>query len=119
MVLQSDVAVRDVIIAAGATGLSGAVRISGAKMMAIYMPASWEAAGITFQGGISQSDSFQDIYDDAGVEVSITAAASRCISLASVAVKLSPYEWIKLRSGVTATPVNQVTAKTLKLILKM
>lgn len=107
-----------VAIAAGATGLSGVVNISGMSLLAIKMPASWVAANITFMACESKDGTFYDLYDDAGSEVTVTAAQQRTISCDSVALKLAPLQFIKVRSGTTATPVNQTGAPTLYLIAK-
>jgi hypothetical protein len=105
-------------IAAGATGLSGVVNISGMCLMAIKMPASWATANITFQACETPTGTFYDLYDDAGSEVLVTAAQQKVISCDSVALKLAPLQFIKIRSGTTATPVNQTGAPTLYLLVK-
>jgi len=110
--------VQTATIAAGATGLSDEVNVGGFKTMAIYMPAVWTTAVITFLASDKKGGTYQSLYDDVGAEVSITAAASEVVSCASIAVKLAPLEWIKLRSGTAATPVNQTAGATLKLLLK-
>jgi hypothetical protein len=101
-------------IANGAS-LSGAVSLEGATPLAIVMPSAWTAANLTFQASEDES-TYNDMYDYAGTEVTVTAAASRHIWL-------SPNEWvgaksIKVRSGTTGTPVNQGAARTITILAR-
>lgn len=103
----------------GAAGLSAEVDIGGSELMAIKMPATWVAASITFQGCEVSGGTFYDLYDDAGSEVTATAAQQRTIALDSIAMKIAPLRFIKVRSGTTAAPVNQTADRTLYLISKV
>jgi hypothetical protein len=108
-------------VANGATGLSGAIDIGGHSMLALYMPGTWQAAAITFLAAPTIDGTYQSVYDDDGNEVAIAAddvVASRCITLNTVAAKLAPYRFIKLRSGIAATPVNQTADRAIKIIVK-
>lgn len=102
-------------IAAGAA-VSGVVAIAGQRVAAIQMPAVWTTANLTFQGSFD-GGTFADIYDEAGTEFSITAAASRYIGLDAGALELSGLQWLKVRSGTVASPVNQVAAAIIQLVL--
>jgi hypothetical protein len=113
--------VRTVSIAAGATGLSGEIDLEGASLMAISMPAAWTPANITFQAASALAANggvYQDVYDDSGSEVVVTAAAAHIITVDLNALKLAALRYIKIRSGTTATPVDQTTPRTITLILK-
>jgi hypothetical protein len=117
--IEAERIVRQVDIAAGATGLSGEINIGGFEMMALEMPAAWTTANLTFKAARATGGTFYDLYDDAGNEVTVTVGgAARTITFDSTALKFAPIEWLKIRSGTTATPVDQVTARTLYLILK-
>lgn len=106
-----------VTIASGAS-LSDIIDLGAHKLCAILMPAAWTAANLTFQAAISPRGTFTDVYDDAGVEVAVTAATSRCIGLDATASELAALRFIKLRSGTAGVPVNQGAARTIYLILK-
>ena len=100
---------------ANGVALAGAVELGGSALVGIQMPAAWTAANLTAQISVDGT-TYQDMYDDEGNEVTITAAASRFI-------QLIPSEWagvhyIKLRSGTTGTPVNQGAARTLTLVVR-
>lgn len=66
---------------------------------ALIMPAAFTGTTVTFQGAVANSDTFKDIYDTAGNLVSVTVAANRCISLASVLNSLMGFGFIKIKSG--------------------
>jgi hypothetical protein len=117
--IEAERIIRPVSIAAGATGLSAEVNIGGFELMALEMPTAWTTANLTFKVARETGGTFYDLYDDAGNEVTVTVGgASRTITFDSTALKFAPIEWLKIRSGTTATPVDQVTARTLYLILK-
>ncbi len=104
---------RTVTILNGAS-LSAAVDIDGSTVVGIVMPAAWTAANLTMQ--MSADDStHNNAYDEFGAEKTITAAASRYILL-------NPSDFlgadsIKLRSGTSATPVNQGADRSITVVL--
>lgn len=94
--------------------LTDAVSLGGGRLSAIYMPSGWDAASITFQASYDGAN-WQNLYDDTGTELSVTAAASHVLSL-------DPSRWIgiqyvKLRSGTSGLAVNQTADRTIQLIL--
>ncbi len=115
--VQRPFAIKTVTIANGAS-LSGEVDLGGYALAAIQMPSAWTAANLTFQAATASGGTFQEVYDDLGNELTVQAAASRCIGIDSVAGALAPLRFIKIRSGTAATPVNQAADRTLTLILK-
>lgn len=86
----------------------------GAFVTGILMPASWTAASLSFQVSIDSAN-FYDLYDTAGSEVVVAAAASRVITVP--ATLLLGFRYIKVRSGTTGTPVNQGADRTITLIV--
>lgn len=87
--------------------LSGSINIGGARYLAIVMPSNWTAADLTFQAAAHSGDTFKDVYEDDGTEVSITAAADRVIVINNKKDALLPFAYIKIRSGTTGVPVTQ------------
>jgi hypothetical protein len=99
--------------------LSDQADLEGYALVGILMPSAWTAASLTFQVAATSGGTFCDVYDDAGAEVTVSAAASRYIGLTTAdALCLSAARFLKLRSGTTGTPVNQAAARTITLILK-
>jgi len=104
-------------IYAGTDGLSDVIDLLGGILVAIQMPDTWVTADLTFQVALDGVN-FANLYDVAGNEVVVKAAASRVVALDT------PAEWwhggkIKIRSGTSGTPVNQTAARVLKLAVQM
>ncbi|HEY1311910.1 MAG TPA: hypothetical protein VGF02_13260 [Pseudolabrys sp.] len=101
-------------IAAG-TSLSVEVPLGEKTLVGIVMPAAWTAAGLTFQATPDDAN-FYELYDGAGNEVTLTAAAGQFL-------QVDPTRWrgitgIKLRSGTAASPVNQAAAAVVTLVTR-
>lgn len=114
-----------VVIGAGASE-SGEIDCSGLDILGLIIPSGWTAAAVTFLCAVREdqagnADTFVPLYDDAGTEVTIAsaaAAAGRFVALRPDIAPLTRGPWrIKLRSGVAATPVNQVAARTIIVVL--
>ena len=110
--MTSEIKVFTFTIANG-TSLSAGVNLKGYVPVAIVMPAAWPAADISFS--VSHDGVYySDLYDEFGSEVRVTApAASRSIRI-SASDWFSGFTAIKLRSGLTGTPVNQGADRTLQ-----
>lgn len=105
--------IRSVTIA-NAASLSDAATLNGLLLVGVVMPASWTAANLTFQASVDGTNYF-DVYDDSGVERTITAAASRFILIP--ATDLMSAVKLKVRSGTTGTPVTQGGSRVITLVL--
>jgi len=102
-------------IASGATGLSGAARLSGQALCGIQLPATWVAAVITFQVSYDGGTTFVDLYDANDQEVTI-AAPTQGHFLALAPGMFPGVTMVKLRSGTSAAPVDQTSSRAIKLI---
>lgn len=109
---------KTVTILTGATGLSNVIDLDGYTIFALEMPATWIAANITMQACSTATGTFLDVYDDAGNEVTIVAAASRFITVNTNMLNLAPLRFVKFRSGTSASPVNQTATRTITLQVK-
>lgn len=101
-----------------AASLSGEVDLEGFKLVAVLMPVGWDAAALTFQAADVAGGTFLDVHDDEGAEVAATVAAARAVGLDAILPELAALRFIKIRSGTSATPVNQTAERTLTLVLK-
>jgi hypothetical protein len=99
---------------ASGQSLSGEINIGGYSTVEIQMPSSWDAANFTFQSSNASGGTYQNMYDDAGTEVTVNAVASRNMTT----TKLQGAVYIKIRSGTSSTAVNQTAARTITLVLK-
>lgn len=105
---QADI-VEATITAGDGTGLSDAVALGTASAIALQMPASWDAAALTFQTSLDDGATWQNAYDkDGEITYSTDAvAASRNIHLDPL--RFGGATHLKIRSGTSATPVTQTT----------
>jgi hypothetical protein len=102
------------VIPAG-SALSAAVGLGAARLHGILIPTPWTAANLTFQVSVDGVN-FEEMYDDAGNAITVTAAASRYCAL-------DPTRWravasLIVRSGTLGSPVNQVAQATIGLITR-
>ena len=104
-------------IAAGASQ-STVIDTERSALSGIIMPAAWTAADLTVLASTHAEGTFLPVYDDAGAEVLIKAAASTAIGIDVAALKLAAFRYIKLRSGTAATPVNQADARAITIVMK-
>jgi hypothetical protein len=96
-------------IANGAS-LSTGYDLGLARAARIAMPATWTAANLTFQASYDNA-TWNNLYDSYGVEYTVVADASR-----SIILPISDFlgiRYIKIRSGTSATPVNQGAGRDL------
>lgn len=92
--------------------LSGAVDMGRSTLSAIIFPAAWTAASLTFQFSADNS-TYVDLLDGT-TERTLTVTAGK-----GTVVSISDWpsaRYLKLRSGTSATPVNQGAARTFTLI---
>lgn len=101
---------RDFVTIANGASLSDVLDLRGRWFVGIEMPSVWTAANITFQGS-TDGVTFVDLYTPTGSERSVTAAASRYIVLSPQ--DYGGLNYVKLRSGTSATPVNQAAERTI------
>ena len=84
--------------------ISNAVYLAGNTLLAISMPSTWTTASITFRAS-TDGNTYQDVYNGYGAELSITASKD-------VYISLNQNDWIgvnyiQIRSGSAASPVSQ------------
>ena len=108
--MSREVAVKEVTIAASAA-VTANIGCGGMDAVAIIMPAAWTAAALTFQAG--DGASMENVFDDSGTEVSVSAAADRYIPLPTT---LKALHTLLIRSGTSGVPVNQAAERTLKVV---
>jgi hypothetical protein len=100
------------------TALSNGVQSYGATFVGLVTPAAWTAADITFDVSKDGTTWFP-LFDNAGAEVKIPSAsiptgAGQAFALLSTIFQ--GWSWLRVRSGVSATPVNQAAARTVTLV---
>ena len=101
------------------TALSGPVALGAFSLVGISMPAAWTAAALTFQVSPDGGTTWQELVDNTGAAISITAAAGTFIML----VGEPSYDWrginmIRVRSGTVGVPVNQAADRVVNIITR-
>lgn len=96
--------------------LSDTISNGKTNVIGIIMPAAWTAANLTFQASIDGTNFF-DLFDQAGNEVSIPAAASRYIGGLD-ALAFGSFNYLKIRSGTSSVPVNQGGNRSITLVMR-
>lgn len=98
------------------TSLSDVITLSKANVIAIQIPSVWTSASITFSVS-ADGVNFFDLYDQAGNEFTIPAAAGRYFGGIDVLV-MGSFNYMRVRSGTSASPVNQVAGAVLNCVLR-
>ena len=98
-------------IAAG-TSISDGVNLTGRSLIRLTIGAAWTAADLTVQTS-PDGATWYDLYDEYGTPYTIKAAASRTVFINPG--PLLAVNFIRLRSGTPAAPVNQASAATITL----
>ena len=111
--IKNDFTTATATIANGAS-LSNAVSLGTSDLISIIMPAAWTAAALTYQFSVDGTN-FYDAYSTTAELTATSAGASRIININAATYDAARY--IKIRSGTSATPVNQAADRTLTLIL--
>jgi len=102
-------------IAGVAQDYSAAPQKTGMRLGGLIMPSAWTAANLTFQVS-ADGVSFVDLHDKYDNEVVVTVTANNGYLLDLADWITLPY--LKIRSGTSAAPVNQVANRSLILLLR-
>lgn len=90
---------------------SEAKNFFGQMIFKFVFPAAWTTAALTFLESDQQNGTYTPVYTDSAEKSLTAAAASRIIRV--VPDTYYGTTWLKLRSGVAATPVLQTAARTI------
>lgn len=109
---------RDVTIASG-EALSDAIEdLKGYRVAGLQMPAAFDGTSVTFQGSVHPGDTYQDIHDSDGNELTVTVATGQYVHLGEQDVEeLEGLYGIKLRSGTSGTAQNQSADREFTIVL--
>ena len=95
----------------------GGIDVAGLMLVGVELPATWTAADITLQAS-SDGTTFKNVFNADGTEFKITAPpAGSMIPLAGILDTMG-MRFIKVRSGTAAVPVNQLAARTIRLLFR-
>ncbi|WP_319798332.1 hypothetical protein [Nitrobacter sp.] len=103
------------VLIANGTSLSAAIDCIKARLAAIYIPSAWTAAGLTFQtsaDGVTWNNRMDRFLTEYTVGVSGPSV--------SIQIPLTDFidvRYLKIRSGTSASPVNQGADRSLTVVL--
>jgi len=118
---DSDMCVKGKVTIAAGESISTALVKKHYSYMAIFLPANWTTAPITFLGCDAPDGTFNQVVSATDVsEVNIpNVVASKVIVLDTEFLEaLIALPYIKLRSGTLITPVNQGVDVTINIVLR-
>lgn len=100
---------------ASGQSLSGVVDLGEIPLVAIQMPAGWDAANITFQASYDGTNFF-NLVDGSGNEVTVTNPVANRYIMIRAFYDFFGVRFFKVRSGTSAVPVNQTAQRQIILI---
>lgn len=92
------------------------------QLVGIGLPALWDAAAITFQGSFGGTV-FRDVWDNplgTGVERTMVSGNNPTAATRYYAFSLNDWlgiNFLKVRSGTSASPVNQTADRVIRLLI--
>jgi hypothetical protein len=104
------------IVAADATGLSGAVILGGDLLVGLTLT-TWTNANMTFQVSIDAGVTFFNVYKDDGTELTFTTSTGNRFVAVDPSI-FAGIQQLKVRSGTAATPVTQAADEVVTLALR-
>ena len=106
-------AIQTVSIASG-TSLSSGFAINSAFPVALNVPTGWTTANITFQGSLDGGTTYASARTSGGSEITINVSTAGDIYTLNP-IDFAAFTHLKIRSGIAATPISQVSAASLVL----
>jgi hypothetical protein len=113
VVIGDSADVTDVIINQSGNTLTAEINLGPAKLAAIELPASWDAAPLSFQAAKAAGGTYKNIFDSSGGEYTVPAGAGRTVIIPLT--DFMAFQFIKVRSGTLGTPVAQSSPRTITL----
>ena len=101
-------------------GLSEVITKKHYKRLALFLPSTWVTAKITFAGCLTEDGTYLEVKSGiAGAELEVASVpASQCIGLDGILFhSLEAIPYLKLRSGVEGTEVDQYSDAEINYIL--
>lgn len=95
--------------------LSASAEVNGEHVIGIIVPASWTAAGLSFQGSFDGTNFFE-LYDMSGVALSVPVVVSSYTVIQPTA--MHGVNFVKVRSGTSGSPVTQSSTMVLTLLTR-
>lgn len=98
--------------------VSQSLELSGTCITGVIMPAAWTTAALTIEVSADASTWIGLVYNSDGTQCNSVAAPAVSSAYAFDLAGMIPYQFIRIRSGTTASPVNQADERTLVVCLR-
>ena len=102
-----------------AASVSEAMPLGTRSLLGFVTPAAWTTAQLTLEvslNGITWFNAFDSFAAQVGVYTNIPVATPTAYSIDNAA--LLPWLWVRLRSGTSATPVNQAANRVFQVVTR-
>lgn len=104
-----------VSIASGQS-LTDAINLGGLRLFGAAIPSVWTSADITFQVSLDNGATWIDLRQQDGTEIVMSGQTGSCIVL--VPTLFAAFQFVRLRSGTSGTPVTQAADRTISLVVR-
>lgn len=104
----------DTATIANGESLSTVVHLGQRRMFGLQLPTITSAV-LTFSVSYD-GETYVDLYDDAGTEVSLTVSTGARFVVFSTPAKFLGVQRLKIRSGTSGTPVNQGAERLIRVV---
>lgn len=103
---------------ASGTSVSNVIDLSFHVLVGFVMPSVWTTAAIDIEVSIDGVNFFSNTYDSLGTLIGVYTTPVVSSGYAVDALALIPYNFVRFRSGTTATPVNQAATRSISVITR-
>ena len=104
----------DPVTITNGTSLSGPVKLGDKTPCGVIMPAAWTAAALTFQVSFDNGATWLEYFDAKAGSAQIAVAAGQYVAVDPTMFR--GVNMMKLRSGTSASPVNQGAGAAISIV---
>lgn len=87
--------------------VSDVIDLKSYSVVGVIMPSAWTTAAVTIEVSHNNGEFVGLVYDDLGAQVNTVASPTVSSAYTLSLTGMVPYRFVKVRSGTTASPVNQ------------
>lgn len=113
---QSNTPVGDTLTIPNGGSVSPDMDLVNRTCVGLIMPAVFTAAALTIEVSVDRAAWIGVAFDDTGTQCNVVASPVVSCAYQLNAMGMLPYRYIRIRSGTTASPVNQGQATTITVI---
>ena len=116
---ESSARLPEAVTIANGASVSGTLDLRDSSIAGVIFPAAWTAAALTIEVYDEVALAWIGIvYDDLGTQVNVIASPVVSTAYTLSVLGMLPYRYVRLRSGTTASAVNQAGARSITVITR-